>query len=170
MKQDEVDVQKLLEILATQMINPFSLNEVSNKVIYLATGVVMPSETSTKLVSCHQTGKEALDLFVTERLITVTKGFWDTLPHLQIPTFATMMKKDKVKAIDGKVVSAKAHRELFGCLLIAAKACDVNLRDVLSFELSPVPYALAYPDSTLRQGTKSVLLGILEKLVESPSG
>ena len=52
-----------------------------------------------------------------------------------------------------------------GRLLIAAKARDVNLREVLSFELSP---ALAYPDSTLKQGTKSVL-GILEKLVESPS-
>ena len=36
---------------------------------------------------------------------------------------------------------------------------------MLSFELSPVPYALANTDGNLRKGTKSVLCSLLEKHV-----
>ena len=41
------------------------------------------------------------------------------------------------------------------------------LREVLSFELSSVPYALAHPDGSLRKTTKSGLLAELESV--SPS-
>ena len=40
---------------------------------------------------------------------------------------------------------------------------QICLKDVLSFELSPVPYSLANADGTLRKEGKSVLCSILEK-------
>jgi hypothetical protein len=56
-------------------------------------------------------------------------------------------------------------RELFGRLLIVANVREINLREVLSFELSAVPYSLAHSDGTLRKTAKSVLLQILENYV-----
>ena len=50
----------------------------------------------------------------------------------------------------------------FGRLLIVAKAREINLREVLSYELSAVPYSLAHSDGTLCKTAKNVLLQTLE--------
>ncbi|CAH3159169.1 unnamed protein product, partial [Porites lobata] len=58
-----------------------------------------------------------------------------------------------------------ADRDLFGRLLIVANARQINLMEVLSYELSPIPCSLAHQDGSLRKNTKSHLAGIIEKLV-----
>ena len=60
---------------------------------------------------------------------------WAVIRMYQIPTFG----KDQSNTTDGKVINVKADCELFDRLLMAAKARDVNLKDVLKFELLPVP-------------------------------
>ena len=42
-----------------------------------------------------------------------------------------------------------------------------NLRDLLKYELSPVPYSLAHTDGSLRKNTKSCLLSVLEECVQA---
>ena len=42
---------------------------------------------------------------------------------------------------------------------------DINLKEVLSYELCSVPIALAHPDGSLRKTTKSTLMQLLEKEV-----
>ena len=56
-----------------------------------------------------------------------------------------------------------ADRDLFGRLLIVANVRQINLKEVLSYELSPVPIALAHPDGSLRKTNKSVLSAVIEK-------
>ena len=80
-------------------------------------------------------------------------------------TFKSLSKKKNFKAADEKIQTVIADRDLFGRLLIAANSRDVNLREVLSYELSTVPYGLAHADGTLRKSTKSILLTELEKMV-----
>ena len=75
-------------------------------------------------------------------------------------------RKVKVKASDEKITTVSADRELFGRLLIVANARQVNLKEVMSYELSPIPYALTHHDGSLRKTTKSQLADILEKNVE----
>ena len=41
----------------------------------------------------------------------------------------------------------------------------INLREVLSYELSTVPSVLSHQDRTLRKTTKSVILNLLEEQV-----
>jgi len=60
-------------------------------------------------------------------------------------------------------VAITEDRDLFGRLLIVANAREVNLREILCFELSAVPYSLVHTDGTLRKTTKSDLFQILEK-------
>lgn len=50
--------------------------------------------------------------------------------------------------------------------MIASNSRNIDLRDVLSYELSPVPFALAHTDGTLSKSNKSVLLTVLEDSVQ----
>ena len=72
-----------------------------------------------------------------------------------------------MKSAKEKATTLTADRDIFGRLLIVAKARDVNLKDVLGYELSYVLYALAHSDGTLRLNVKSELLAELETKVEA---
>ena len=87
-----------------------------------------------------------------------------TLFLVNVETFKSLSKKKDFKAADEKMQTVTADRDLFGRLLIAANSQDVNLREVMSFELSTVLYSLAHADGTLRKSTKSALLTELEKM------
>ena len=58
-----------------------------------------------------------------------------------------------------------ADRDLFGRLLIAANVRQINLKEVLSYELSPIPFSLAHQDGSLRKTTKSALASLIEAKV-----
>ena len=73
------------------------------------------------------------------------------------------MKKVAVKAADEKVFTIGGDRDLFGRLLLAAKVRNVDIQEVLSYELASVPISLDHPDSSLRKTAKNVLLSILEE-------
>ncbi|CAH3026402.1 unnamed protein product [Porites evermanni] len=103
--------------------------------------------------------------FVKKRIQTNEVSYWDAIPKLGIKTFSSMTKKVKVKAGDEKSITVHADRDLFGRLRMVANARQINLMEVLSYELSPIPCSLAHQDGSLRKNTKSHLAGIIEKLV-----
>ena len=105
-----------------------------------------------------------MKLFVSKRINANEVGFWEPM---NIKTFASLSKKAKVKSVDEKLVTVSADRNLFGRLLIASRSRDIDLREVLKYELDSVPCALAHPDGSLRKTTKSVFLGILEEQVQA---
>ena len=79
----------------------------------------------------------------------------------------TLSKKAKVKSVDEKLVTVSADRNLFGRLLIASRSRDIDLREVLKYELDSVPCALAHPNGSFRKTTESVFLEILEEQVQA---
>ena len=50
-----------------------------------------------------------------------------------------MVKKKTVKLVDEKVLIINADGEVFGRLVIATKSRVINLKHVISYELSGVP-------------------------------
>ena len=108
-----------------------------------------------------------MKLFVSKRMNTNEAGFWEPMGKMNIKTFASLSKKAKVTPVDEKLVTVSADRNLFGRLLIASRSRDIDLREVLKYELDSVPCALAHPDGSLRKTTKSVFLGILEEQVQA---
>ena len=100
--------------------------------------------------------------FIEKHINSKTGGFWEPIPKMNIKTFSSANKKIQAKSND-KLVTDNADRDLFGRLLIVSNTCQICLKDVLSFELSSVPYSLANTDGNLRKGVKSVLGSILEK-------
>ena len=74
--------------------------------------------------------------FVEKRVNSKTESFWDPVLNLKV-------KKVNVKAADDKVIIAvNVDRDLFGRLLITANTRKINLKEVLRFELSPIPRPL----------------------------
>ena len=169
-ERDESDVQKLLTVITSElMTDPFSLDNVDDGIsslINIATGIRMPPDAATRMVNSYQIGTAQMTTFVEQRLNTNEVTFWDSLPNLKIKTFATLSKKKTVKLTDEKVITLSADRELFGRLLITGKSRDINLRELLSYELSTVPLSLAHYDGSLRKTNKSVLIAELEKKVD----
>ena len=167
MSRDEADVQKLISVFTSElMTNPFFLTQDTDgevlPLLNIATGAVMPKDLTYNLIHAVDLGKCHMENFVEERLNSHSKSFWDTVPQLKLKTFANLVQKTKTKTREEKIQVLNADRQLFGRLVIAAKSRDVDLRDVLTYELSAVPFALAHSDGTLRANTKSALLELLE--------
>ena len=70
-----------------------------------------------------------------------------------------------MKLVNEKVLNINSDCELFSRLVVAAKSRGINLKDVLSYELSVVPFSMAHTDGSLRKTNKIVLMADLEKMV-----
>ena len=160
-RRDEEDVKKMISCFSSGlMTNPFNLD--SDALLNIATGVVLPEDVAQTLVHSTEKGRQQMKAFVEQRINSNAVGFWEPIPNMKIKTFSSANKKIHVKSSD-KLVTVNADRDLFGRLLIVSNTRQISLKDVLSFELSPVPYSLANADGSLRKGTKSVLCSLLEK-------
>ena len=162
--RDEADVQKLVSCFTTElMANPFT--QESESLVNFATGIVLPSNSADGLIRSTEKGREQMNTFVEKRLNTNEVNFWDPIPKLKVKTFESTTTKIQVKAVNDKLVTVGADRELFGRLLIAANVRQINLKEVLCYELSSVPFSLAYQDGSLRKTTKSTLAALIESKV-----
>ena len=62
-----------------------------------------------------------------------------------------------------RLLLENADNDLFERLHIAANTLQINLKEALCYELSPIPCALAYQDGNLWKTYKRILLTTIEK-------
>ena len=163
-QRNENDVQKIVTCFSSGLMKD-TFSEESDSLSNIASGVVLPAYVAERLVTSLEKGQEQMNSFIQQRLNSNDVSFWDAIPSLKIKTFCSTAMKTTVKGSDEKLLASTEDRDLFGRLLIVANVRQVNLREILCFELSTVPYSLAHTDGTIRKTTKSVLLQILEKEV-----
>ena len=164
----EGDIQNLLSCFSTGlMTDPFSCG--ITDLMNLASGIVLPADLAEALVSCTNKGREHMTTFIEKRINTNTISFWDPISKVKVKTYETTVKKVQLKAADEHLITVKSDRDLFGRLMIVANAREVNIREVLSYEISPVPCSLAHNDGSLRKATKSDLASALEDGINSPA-
>ena len=151
-KRDENDVQKLVTTFDTGLLNnPFHIPDDRGDAEALvplsnpANGVVLPESVAIRLLGASELGRQNMASFISTRIQSNQTNFWDPVKKLNISTFSSVARKVTVDSQKDKVVSINADRELFGRLLVVAKKREVNLKEVLSFELCSVPIALAHP-------------------------
>ena len=168
--RDETDVQKLVATFDSGLLSdPFQIpddipdEDVPLPLSNIATGVVLPDDDTNRLLGAAESGRQSMENFISSRIQSNEINFWDPIQKLEIKSFSSAAKKIAVKNQKDMTVSVNADRELFGRLLVAAKNRDINLKEVLSYELCSVPISLAHPDGSLRKTTKSALMHLLEK-------
>lgn len=141
MKSDEDDVKKVLEVISNWR-NPF---ERSEELLSLSSGYVASESMKADLLLAKEKGTAALTAFVEERLVTNSTGFLQTLPKLKLGIFRDAQKKTSVNAGDRNFI-IRPNRNQFARLLVIAQRRQVDLKDLPSHELGPLPWSFASSD------------------------
>ena len=159
--RDERDVQSMLTTAVEQMVNPLERSDVK-ELQNIATGVIAPVEVAKDILEAKKDGQKAVESYVKDSLRSNKAEVFAALEKACRKTFVSLRKRVS-KAKGDKVTSVNADRAFFSHLLITANTRTMNLKEVFEYELSAVPYSIAYPDGSLHRFTKSKLLLELEK-------
>ena len=161
-KRQEDAVEAVVSLLKSWQ-DPF---KDSDGLINIASGFAASDAVCHDLLSAADIGESALKDFIEQRLAEgSTCSFHDTLSQMQLNTFSSMLKQSSVKVDKVKMV-LKADRGLFARMVVMAQTRLLDLRQVLTFELGPLPWSLATPDGCPSKIQKSKLLDLLEKDIE----
>ena len=162
--KDESDVQSLIDLAENSWINPF--REEQDSFVNLATGTLAPIAIANDLLHAHTVGEEAYQKFKTSRLEkdqSDAVDFYAKMKKQKLKTFSNIATK-KVKC-KGKDIILKADRNLFGHMIVIAQGLKLDMREVLSQPLGPIPWALANGDGSLRKTDKTRLRNEIGKNV-----
>ncbi|KAJ8384830.1 hypothetical protein AAFF_G00198170 [Aldrovandia affinis] len=89
--------------------------------------------------------------------------FHDKMTKKRLKMFSDIRKKPS--ASNPNKVILQADRKLFAHMVLVAESRHLQMSDVLSHPLGPLPWALSNGDGTLRKTNKAVLARELEKQV-----
>ena len=126
-----------------------------------SSGVLAPAEVEHDLIHAHEKGREAMVSFFRNRLLSSKINFYDTLHAMSLKTFSSLCKSTPVATGERQAV-VRADWNLFARLAMVAQTRNLNMRQVLSYELGPLPLSIASPDGGLAKTAKSKLLPLLE--------
>ena len=131
--RDEEDVQKVMEVIS-QWRNPF---ETTDDLVSLSSGSIASSALKEDLLKAEEKGKSALVSFVQDKLTSSAVRFLETLPRLKLRTFGEVKKTVNQ---GGKSFVLRTDRNLFARLLVLGQSRQIDLGDLLTHELGPVPW------------------------------
>ena len=110
-------------------------------------------------------GSDAAKDFENSRLRSESSKIFEPIKTNKLKTFATALKTSKTK-IQSNAVQLRATCDMFNRLLIIGKSRNVDLKEFLSYSLTPVPLSLGTSDGAIRKTNKSKLIHELEKDTE----
>ena len=99
--------------------------------------------------------------FVEERLVKQTKDCYSPIRKYKLQLFDSL-NKPMVIAEAKKRKTLKTEPDLFQRLIVVAQMRKIDLKNILSQELTAVPLSIARPDGTMNKSVKSQLLKELE--------
>lgn len=154
----EKDKDAVLAIISVieGWVNPFSNQQ---DIMSISTAKTATPEVASDLLHALEVGEKCYTKFKQDRLYNdppVTQ-FFDTVKLNKLKTFSHMCKTKKVKTLTGRAVILKADRSLFGRIIVMAQSRSLQMTDILSYPLGPMPWALATPDGLPRKTNKAIL-------------
>uniref|UniRef100_UPI00358DF722 uncharacterized protein n=1 Tax=Myxine glutinosa TaxID=7769 RepID=UPI00358DF722 len=164
MLRDKADVDKIIE-MTNSMINPFEYD--GEDLVHVTSGVVATREVQEDLNTAYERGETEFTTLCKERLQTETVDLFGSMKKLKLKTFTNMSKAVK-KKIRGKDVSLKADRNLLARLVVIGQFRKIDLQELMSYSLGPLPLPLASVQGCLVKTNKANLLHALESQAEKP--
>ena len=139
-------------------ISPF---EFSDSLFCFSSGLVASLEVENDLLNASNIGAQKLNQFITERIESDQTSLYSTITKNSLKTFETQTKVIYSKMINSSI-SIKADRETFARLLLIQQQRNISLREVLQYELGPLPLSLSNCDGTIRKNQKSKLFNFIK--------
>ena len=151
--------------LLCAMMNPFDPAD-KERLYNIATGKPASADAEKFLLSVNVTGEIAKKSFISE-CIKRPERFEERIPKQKMQTFETELGRKKIQTSNGNVVTACFVRDLFGSLLCLSLQEKIDMAEVLSYPLTPVPLSLSYSDGSMLSSPKSNLMKYLETFAVS---
>ena len=156
---DEKAVKKCYGIKS--WTNPFTK---TSNIFCLSSGLVPCYEVQYDLLEAQKIGKLCLDTFITERIETNNIDFYAPIKKNCLRTFEKEIKTVRLN-VSNQQVAIGADRETFARLLLMQQKRKGNLKEVLTYELGPLPLSISNYDGTLRKTQKSKLFQHLKSSI-----
>ena len=115
----------------------------------------MPLVSAERLLNAAKEGRELLVAFIDERMIQNLKKFWDPIKKLKVSTFASTNKPVKIQSGKERIQVFKSGCDFFHRCSIVSQKRDVDMVNVLSYELAAVPLSIAHLNGDMRKTNKS---------------
>lgn len=158
--KDEKQVSGICELLENEWTNPFDKNPSS--IVQLSTGAEASADVQNDLLSAKEKGKKAYEEFKYDRL-EKNEAFFNPISKIQLKMFKS--SKEVKRRTTNKEVVLKTDRNLFGNIILIAENRSLNMQEVFSHPLGPLPWSLANPDGSLKKTNKSSLASFLENKI-----
>lgn len=164
MEKDKRDVEEIVDTVKS-MINPFQYDE--QDLVHITSGTVATEEVKSGLQSAYNEGEKKFVTFCKERIQSEEVDLLASMKKLKLKTFSDLSKTVKRK-VRGNEISLKADRNLMARLVVIGNIRKINLQELLSYSLSPIPLALCTPQGCLVKTNKAKMLHCLESQPEKP--
>ena len=157
-EKDNQGVTVLVYILKGSFIHPFAENM---RLVSISKCLEATERVSRDLLQAKTLGHKVLQKFINERILTTTVDFYEPVKKLKLSTFKDLVKVFKISLKD-RMIPLKYHRELFTQIMIIMQKRIVDLKEVLSFPLGPLLWALAGIIGDLKKANKASSLHRIE--------
>ena len=107
-----------------------------------------------KLVAARENGENEINELVEKKIIENPGNFWEKISKVNTPTFETLNKVMTVPISRDKGKVIKYDKDLFQRFLVVSRSREIDLKDVLSYQLSSVLHL----NGNMRETAKSNLL------------
>ena len=160
--KSEGNVSKIINMMkSVSNLFKFDVNkqhEDRASLVNIANRAVLPNEMVDKLLAARENGENEINEFVKQKIIENPSKFWEKISNVNTPTFETLNKVMTVPISKDKNKVIKYDKDLFQRFLVVSRSREIDLQDVLSYGLSPVPLSIAHLNGSMRKTAKSNLL------------
>ena len=175
MKHTEKNVSQTVSTFEN-FINPFDKVD-AEKLVCISSGSSVTAEIAHDFLHAEQVGLESKETFITERLQKGT-GFFEPIKKQNLKTMGSIKKTVKVKTSKNKEIQYSQQGNIAFQLLVKSQKLlgeKLNLRELMTYQLTPVPYSLSLSDGSLNKtDTSKGMQNLLKdcedaKVLSSPS-
>ena len=148
------------------LTNPFTIEDKSG-LYNLSSGVKVSQDVESDLLNAEEIGQKEKSVFIETRL-KENSNFFEPVKKLKLKTMANTSKSVKIKTTGNKVIELKQQGNIAFQLLMKLQGLDlsIDLQEVMSFQLTPIPSCLGTPDGFLNKTNKAMGMKLITKDME----
>ena len=132
------------------------------ELVNIATGHVVADTAKDDSLNAYGKGCIVACSFVEDRLIKKNVEFQASVKQMKLPGFKSTSKSSTSKRASTDSKQMRMGKELMTRLLLVARDRELDLKDLLSHNLTQFPPSISCSDGSLQRTTKAALLHFFE--------
>ena len=161
-QKNENLVSAVLSTMST-MKNPF---DDFTELISISSRIIPSQDVRDDIDQAFDKGLGKYQAYMTDCFVSKEKEVFDTIPMTKLKDFSS--KHKRTSSVQQQKLTATQDRTLYSRLLVVSQIRQPDLRQVLSYNLSTYPLALASSEGVRQKAKKETLMHAVEKAAKNP--